>query len=473
MKIIIIGAGLGGLAAALRLAMLDHEVVVLEEHASLSPRGGSLSTRPGASRVLASWGLEADLDRIAIRTEGIVMRDLVTGVITSGTDEKSASQSNNKEHGNNADAAGTSEKTPAPHWGTTREQLIQLFYDKAVEHGAAVHFECSVVNVSDEDESGDDRDVGQPARVQIILADGARLSADLVLVADGIRSQLREVVLKDLVGQSALLPDLSFVPVVSDITGYGFMLPAALLRESGLTSDLMDNVCSNVWMSGYISDDGDRIETESRNVFAVSRYSPRSESVAILCHTIDPEHNSAQETLWDDRGDMAYIRETFRGSCPAITTALDMAESCDRWRLAELPVLPRWTSRRGMVALLGDSAHAMHPSAGQGFSQIVEDVEVLAELLQRTGDVPGEVVEITKRWERIRRPRVDKIQEYSRWTTAQISQRVSSRRAQTVKPKVKDDGRRDAGDEFRDAAFLQWSLDYDVKKEVGLSSAST
>ena len=76
LRLIIVSAGLGGLVAVLRLAMLHHEAVVSREHTRLSPRGGGLTTCPGASHILASWVLEAGVARIATQTEGIIMEDL-------------------------------------------------------------------------------------------------------------------------------------------------------------------------------------------------------------------------------------------------------------------------------------------------------------------------------------------------------------------------------------------------------------
>ncbi|KXJ88789.1 hypothetical protein Micbo1qcDRAFT_177830 [Microdochium bolleyi] len=430
MKIVIIGAGLGGLAAALRFAMLSHEVVVLEKHPALSPRGGSLSTRPGASRILVGWGLEADMDRIANRTEGIIMRDLATGATTSVP----AAAGIAKGHGSQQ----------APHWGTTRQELIQLFHDKAVEYGAVIRFGCAVSAVHDE--AGGDG-------VWVMLMDGTHISADLILAADGMRSRTRAAILADQLGAGQM------EPAVSAVTGYGFALAAPKLQDPGIAG-LLENVSSNVWMGGI------------DHAFAVSRYSEKGGFVAVLCHTID-DRNTEQDSLWDDKGDLEYVRHAFQGSCSAITRALELADSCDRWRLAELPSLPRWTSLGGSVVLLGDSAHAMHPSAGQGFSQIVEDIEVLAQLVSRSpvsigagsSFTPCNVLSITKAWQDIRKPRVEKIQEYSRWSTAQIAQRVSGSSASKYAPGQLENTKA-MDEEFRNASFLPWTFDYDVEKEI-------
>ena len=73
------------------------------------------------------------------------------------------------------------------------------------------------------------------------------------------------------------------------------------------------------------------------------------------------------------------------------------------WRMHELQAMPRWSS--GRVALLGDAAHAMSPSAGQGASLAFEDAMVLARCLRDEADVARAFTT----FERTRRPRVDAI----------------------------------------------------------------
>lgn len=92
-----------------------------------------------------------------------------------------------------------------------------------------------------------------------------------------------------------------------------------------------------------------------------------------------------------------------------------MANKCDRWKLAEMPDLPRWTSRDGRIALLGDSAHAMLPNAAHGFSQIVEDIAVLEYLVEKHPS--GIIADITRTWQSIRIPRVNRIKAFAAWNT--------------------------------------------------------
>jgi len=91
--------------------------------------------------------------------------------------------------------------------------------------------------------------------------------------------------------------------------------------------------------------------------------------------------------------DPSWISEVIR-STPALLGP---------WKIHELRAMPRWSN--GRVCLLGDAAHAMSPSAGQGASMAMEDALVLAQCLR---DVP-EPARAFETFERIRRPRVDAI----------------------------------------------------------------
>ncbi len=93
------------------------------------------------------------------------------------------------------------------------------------------------------------------------------------------------------------------------------------------------------------------------------------------------------------RDDPAWISELIRATPQVLGP----------WRIHDLPAMPRWS--RGRVALLGDAAHAMSPSAGQGASLALEDAMVLAKCLRDDPDAPRAFVA----FERLRRPRVDAI----------------------------------------------------------------
>ncbi|WP_235937836.1 FAD-dependent monooxygenase [Pseudoroseicyclus tamaricis] len=79
MKVIIAGAGVGGLTAALALARAGAEVEVCEQSPALRDAGGGLQITPNGARVLHALGLEEMLDEIGIRSEGVLARDGLRG----------------------------------------------------------------------------------------------------------------------------------------------------------------------------------------------------------------------------------------------------------------------------------------------------------------------------------------------------------------------------------------------------------
>jgi salicylate hydroxylase len=84
-----------------------------------------------------------------------------------------------------------------------------------------------------------------------------------------------------------------------------------------------------------------------------------------------------------------------------------------RWALFTVPDGGEWTD--GAVALLGDAAHAMLPFAAQGAGMAIEDAAVLAKCLGETQNQGGPTVPAAlKRYARLRRPRVARVQRAAR-----------------------------------------------------------
>lgn len=86
--------------------------------------------------------------------------------------------------------------------------------------------------------------------------------------------------------------------------------------------------------------------------------------------------------------------------------------------MAVLRGAERWTSATGNVVILGDAAHAIPPSAGQGINQAFEYVYILALLLGQTDRI-ADVSEALRFWQTYRQARVDKVLELNK----QIDQR--------------------------------------------------
>jgi salicylate hydroxylase len=93
-----------------------------------------------------------------------------------------------------------------------------------------------------------------------------------------------------------------------------------------------------------------------------------------------------------------------------------MVGAVDVWRKWALFTLDDWGQwSRGTIALLGDAAHAMLPFAAQGAGMAVEDGAVLAKCLaEGGGDSTADVTAALKRYVRLRRSRVARVQRAAR-----------------------------------------------------------
>lgn len=205
---------------------------------------------------------------------------------------------------------------------------------------------------------------------------GAKIEAEVVIGCDGLRSRSRALITPD----------------------------AASPRSSGLLD-----------MGGFSSpvdvpfEDGVNHMVFGRRAFFGAFREP-SGSVWWF-HNGPPaeDHTGHRERLHElHRDDPAWVRAVI----DATPTLLGP------WPLSELGELSRWSDDR--VCLLGDAAHAMSPSAGQGASLAIEDAIVLAQCL-RDGFVPEFSRDSTvsparafARFERERKPRVDEIARVAR-----------------------------------------------------------
>ena len=99
-------------------------------------------------------------------------------------------------------------------------------------------------------------------------------------------------------------------------------------------------------------------------------------------------------------------------------------ETLSVWPFYVVPETPRWFSEKGRVIFLGDSAHAIPPTGGQGAAQAFEDAVTLGLTLKRiyepnpmpdvhTGATQSSAIEMLTRWCNHRKERVKKVHDFT------------------------------------------------------------
>jgi salicylate hydroxylase len=117
---------------------------------------------------------------------------------------------------------------------------------------------------------------------------------------------------------------------------------------------------------------------------------------------------------WSAPGEVGEIKNAFASSrWPG--PARMMIGAVDGWRKWALFTMPEgggWSD--GAIGLMGDAAHAMLPFAAQGAGMAIEDAAVLAKCLGATGETGAGIPDALKRYARLRRSRVGRVQRAAR-----------------------------------------------------------
>jgi len=161
--VLVIGAGIGGLASAIALAKRGANVRVVEQAPEITEVGAGLQISPNGVAVLDALGLGERAREMAIRSRSVVLRDFRLGALVLRVD--------------------LSKHSPdLTYLLFHRADLIDLLADGARDAGVQIELGRQVANLS-EDEAG----------VSVEFADGSQEQHALVIGADGLHSGMRQL----------------------------------------------------------------------------------------------------------------------------------------------------------------------------------------------------------------------------------------------------------------------------------------
>ena len=334
MKVIVVGAGLGGCATALAMKNAGFEVVVFEKIRKFLRLGDSLGLGENALKLLDRWspGLREDFVEIGNKSEFMQIRRWKDGKLLARQPLM--------------DMAGF-----IGHRGDYHDAFL-----RAVDHaGIPVHMGTEVLEYDESSPS-------------ITLASSEVVHADVIVAADGIKSRARELVL-----------GYMDKPKSSGYACFRAFFDGEELRKDPECSDIVREECVNFW----IGDDLHLVQNTLRG---------GKEFNWILTHKDDEDIKES----WFQPGDMDKVRELIQDLDPQIASAIKKTKECLDWKICYRDPIPYWVSKSHNIVLLGDCCHPHLPTSAQGASQATESAAVLAQCLLLAGvdDVPVAVSQI-------------------------------------------------------------------------------
>ncbi|KAI4868020.1 FAD/NAD(P)-binding domain-containing protein [Hypoxylon rubiginosum] len=354
LHVIIVGAGLGGLGAAIAILLAGHNVTVLESASEIGEIGAGIQVLPNSSRILISWGLEEKLVKHATMPRFSNMIGW-KGNFLSRMDL----------HGY-ADALGT------PFWDFHRANLHRCLLDRAIELGAQLHVRSRVQDI----------EYAQDGLTSTaVLSDGRTMSADLIVGADGISSHLREILLGK--------PD---PPLPTGDLAYRLLINTKDMLADPELQHFIKDPQVNYWLGP--------------DAHAVN-YVLRGGELFNMVLLVPDDMPEAAMTV---DGNVEEMQALYKDWDPRIGKILSLCQSVQKWKLCIRPTLEQWTHESGTFTLLGDAVHATLPYLASGCGMALEDGAALGLCLAKVTDRSREQkINALKVYEECRKERTERV----------------------------------------------------------------
>ncbi|KUJ16535.1 FAD dependent oxidoreductase [Mollisia scopiformis] len=366
LDVAIIGAGLSGLALALALHQQSISCAVYEAREAPLNVGGALMLMPNGLKVLGKLGVYDSLQKRGYNFEHIYIQDVDSGKILEKIDY------------------GNVERYGFQALRLYRYIVLEELLVAVKAKGIPIHFNKRFSHIVSETEDS----------VSWQFHDGSTETASLLIGADGIHSTVR----------SHLFPDIK--PVFANMAAIVAAIPTAQLSLPPPTDPNLNSPSNTYPIPSGLTVPG-------LGAFVIAPQTHAGDEVMI---TVQRPMASTSISSSDKDALRSLLRQNSDRFPPIVQNAVrEIPDAQLRiWHFYHIPRLERWM--RGRVLIVGDSAHAIPPSGGQGANMAFEDVYLVALVLGRLGGKPsgGELERALLGWQRFRQRRVDRVLELNR-----------------------------------------------------------
>lgn len=342
-RIAIVGGGLAGVATANALKTFGLNAQLFEAAPALGEIGAAVNVSPQAVKALRAIGRGEQVAAVGYASPGIYTRNMQTGEFLEFNDRFKAG-----------------ERYGAPYYTFHRADLLDAL--AAGLNPGDIHLGHRLTGIEERNNSA-----------VLAFDNGARIEAEYVIAADGVRSVIRRA----LYG-------------ADNPTYTGQMVWRALLESNDVPPDVLEPTGHIQWVG------------PGRHLIA---YYIRAKKLVNIVTQQDTDE--WVDEGWSTRGDPNEMRASFPNPEPHLEKLLSLVTQCSKWGLFTRPLTQNWG--RGHIQLIGDAAHAMLPNAGQGACQAFEDLYILGRWLAACSDP----VEAFAGFRRVRIPRVHGVQRLS------------------------------------------------------------
>ncbi len=317
-NVIIVGAGIGGLAAALSLLKRGVDVDLYEQAPVLKEVGAGIQISSNGTRVLYALGLEEALKRVQVLPSRRVIRHWSTGETWNWFDL----------------GAVTATRYGTPHVMLHRADLHDLLAEgvRAIKPDA-IHLNRRLASVSQDDGAAEARfESGDSARGAYLIG------------ADGIHSKVRQFLFgadkpqfTGAVAWRGLVPMEKLPPQIQETVGVNWLGPHGHVLHYPVRRGEIMNFISFV------------------------------------------ERNDWQVESWVTQGTQNELANDFRGWHDDVHAIIRNIDTPYKWAMMVRGPMARWSE--GRMTLLGDACHPTLPFLGQGGVMSIEDGYIVAACL--------------------------------------------------------------------------------------------